>query len=239
MKVVVLGGSGATGKEVVRELMSREVALRIVVRESAQLPEDIVNSTKVEVIRGSISTYTCTQMQQLIDNCDAVVSCLGHNISCKGMFGKPRTLVHDTIQTVCNAVKQSATEKIKLILMSTSGYTNVINGEKRTLGENIVNSLLYTLLPPHKDNVLAGNFLTKSISSTNATVEWVAVRPDSLINSDAVSPYHIEASPVRSPIFNAGTTSRINVAHFMAELLTDEKLWQQWKYQTPVIYNEA
>lgn len=36
----------------------------------------------------------------------------------------------------------------------------------------------------------------------------------------------------------AGETSRINVAHFMADLITDDGLWSRWKGQMPVIYNQ-
>ncbi len=32
-------------------------------------------------------------------------------------------------------------------------------------------------------------------------------------------------------------TSRINVGHFMADLITDEEIWNRWKGQMPVIYN--
>jgi len=41
----------------------------------------------------------------------------------------------------------------------------------------------------------------------------------------------------RSALFASGVTSRINVAHFMANLITDDHLWQQWKGRMPVIYN--
>lgn len=70
-------------------------------------------------------------------------------------------------------------------------------------------------------------------------MEWAAVRPDGLINEDRVTEYELYPSPVRSAIFDAGKTSRINVAHFMANLITDESAWQEWKGQMPVIYNNA
>jgi hypothetical protein len=69
-------------------------------------------------------------------------------------------------------------------------------------------------------------------------MEWVAVRPDSLTDEDQVTPYELHASPTRSALFNPGKTSRINVGHFMAQLLADQDLWTQWKGQMPVIYNK-
>ena len=69
-------------------------------------------------------------------------------------------------------------------------------------------------------------------------IEWVAVRPDGLIDEPEVSAYTIHASPTRSAIFDAGKTSRINVADCMSRLIEDATLWKRWKGQMPVIYNE-
>lgn len=63
------------------------------------------------------------------------------------------------------------------------------------------------------------------------------MRPDSLFDEAAGSEYRLEERKIRSPLFDPGRTSRINVARFMADLLTDPALWEKWKYKTPVIYN--
>ena len=73
----------------------------------------------------------------------------------------------------------------------------------------------------------------------NVPIEWVAVRPDGLINENDVTEYEVYPSPIRSAIFNAGKVSRINVAHFMSALLNDENLWNKWKGQMPVIYSKT
>jgi hypothetical protein len=65
----------------------------------------------------------------------------------------------------------------------------------------------------------------------------VAVRPDTLIDEAEVTEFSVHPSPIRSAIFDAGMTSRINVACFMANLVGDEELWNQWKGKMPVIYN--
>ncbi len=65
------------------------------------------------------------------------------------------------------------------------------------------------------------------------------MRPDGLTNEDRVTKFTVHPSPTRSPLFDAGKTSRINVAHFMAELIFDDALWAAWRGKMPVIYNEA
>jgi hypothetical protein len=92
-------------------------------------------------------------------------------------------------------------------------------------------------LPPHVDNEQAAEYLRTKIGQDNRLIEWVAVRPDGLVNGEEVTAYEIHPSPIRSAIFDAGKVSRINVAHFMAELATEEALWSTWKGQMPVIYS--
>ena len=238
MKVLILGASGATGKQVVMQMIKRGISTRIVVRESAHLPQEIIDASNVEIIKGNITEFESQKLKELVKDCAAVVSCLGHNITFKGMFGKPRLLVYSAVKRICEAIEESGSRKVKLVLMSTTAFTNRYIGEKNTIGERIVFSLLKVLLPPHLDNMKSADYLITKIGKDNAKIEWTAVRPDGLINEDAVSGYSISEFILRSPISNPGQTSRINVGHFMAELLTDNKLWDKWKYKTPVIYNE-
>ncbi|MBK7867555.1 MAG: NAD(P)H-binding protein [Ignavibacteriales bacterium] len=129
------------------------------------------------------------------------------------------------------------TDKTKLILMSTTAYRNTGIQEKYGLGDRMVLSTLYYLLPPHRDNVEAGLYLSNTIVMDNEKIEWVMVRPDTLIDAEHESKYEIHQSPKQSPVFESGKTSRINVSAFMIKLLLDEKLWKEWRYKMPVLYN--
>ncbi len=233
----MLGASGATGKLVVKQLSKRQINTRIIVRKSAILPQGIKDDPLVEVIIGNINELNDSELNQLISGCNVIISCLGHNITFKGLFGKPRYLVFDAIRRVCETAKNTDT-RIKLILMSTVAYTNVSIGEERSPGEKIMLALVNLFLPPHRDNVRAANYLVNTIGSMDEMVEWVAVRPDFLVNDDEESSYETYDSPVTSIIKNTGKTSRINTAHFMAELVNDIKLWDDWKFKAPVLYNQ-
>jgi len=237
MKVLVLGASGATGKLVVKQLIKRQINTRIIVRKSAILPQSIIENPLVEVIIGNINELNVSDLNQIIRGCNVIISCLGHNITFKGLFGKPRYLVFDAVRRVCETAKNTD-NRINLILMSTVAYTNTSIGEEKSPGEKIMLALVNLFLPPHCDNVRAANYLVNKIGNMDKMVEWVAVRPDSLVNDDEESSYEIFDSPVRSIIKNAGKTSRINTAHFMAELVLDEVLWRKWSFKTPVVYNK-
>ena len=108
--------------------------------------------------------------------------------------------------------------------MNTTGNRNRDLNERISFAQKFVIGLLRLLLPPHVDNEKAADYLRTQIGQNNKVIEWVTVRPDGLINEDQVSDYEIYPSPTRSAIFNAGKVSRINVAHFMADLINNHSL---------------
>jgi nucleoside-diphosphate-sugar epimerase len=239
MKVFVAGSTGATGKKLTAQLLERGHQVVTVVRSPSSLPEEIRNHSNISITQTSLLDLNDIELQKLVDGCDAVASCLGHNLSFKGMYGHPRKLVADATQRLCEAAKANRPQTpVKFVLMNTTGNRNRDLDEKQSFGEKIVASLLRVLLPPQADNEAAANYLRTQIGQNDTAIEWVAVRPDGLIDEEAVTEYTLHPSPTRSPIFDAGQTSRINVGHFMTELITDDATWQQWKGQMPVIYNK-
>lgn len=238
MTTLVLGASGATGRQIVEELLKRGQRVKVIVRTPDKLPESWKNNNFISIIEAAVLDITEEEMSEHLKDCQAVASCLGHNLTWKGIYGKPRKLVRDAVRLLCDAVKKnSPTEPVKFVLMNTTGNRNRDLGEPISAGERLATGLLRLLLPPHPDNEKAADYLRVHIGQEDTLIEWVAVRPDSLIDEDKVSEYKVYASPTRSAIFNAGKSSRINVGHFMAALITDTDLWKKWKGQMPVIYN--
>jgi nucleoside-diphosphate-sugar epimerase len=124
MKVLVLGASGATGKLVVTQLLRRNIDTRIVIRKNALLPEEILNSKSVEIVGGNVSKFDFIENANLIERCDAVVCCLGHNITFKGIFGKPHLLVYESLKNICDAIIKNSSKNVKLILMNATAHIN-------------------------------------------------------------------------------------------------------------------
>jgi len=167
MKALVLGASGATGKLVVQQLVKKNIQVRLVARESAIIPSQILDDKSIEIIKGNINDFEIAKIKDLVKDCDSVICCLGHNISLKGIFGSPRKLVSNTVAKIIEALHSLNLNK-KFILMSTTAYTNKKISEKNTLGEKIIFSLLKVLLPPHKDNMLAADHLVYNCLTINA-----------------------------------------------------------------------
>jgi len=237
MTTLVVGASGATGRQLLEQLLNRGQQVRAIVRSPENLPEVLKNQENLSLIEASVLDLSDAEMVQYVKGCDAVASCLGHNLNFKGIFGHPRHLVTDATRRLCNAVKANKpTDPVRFVLMNTTGNRNRDLEEAISFGEKCVIGLIRLLVPPHRDNESAADYLRIQIGQQDRAIEWAAVRPDTLINEDEVTEYEVHPSPTRSAIFDAGKTSRINVGHFMAELITDDELWNRWKGQMPVIY---
>jgi len=239
MKVLVLGGNGATGIHVVEQLLENKVYVKTIVRNSAKLTS-LKHKENLEIITASILDMDNAALSEALEDVDAIVSCLGHNITLKGIWGKPRRLVTDAIRKVHASIRIKDSGKVpKLVLMNTTACLDVDAQEKFTNAEGIIIAIMRFLLPPQRDNEQAVNFLKHAIGKYDRNIEWIAVRPDTLIDETEVTRYTVHNSPVRSPVFNSGETSRKNVGSFIMSLLCNNEQWEKWKYQMPVIYNET
>jgi len=239
MTILVVGASGATGRLLVEQLLNRGHNLRVIVRSPERLPDYLKNRELLSVIRASVLELSDIEMAQHVRGCDAVASCLGHNLNLKGIYGYPRRLVTEATQRLCHAIKANEPDKpIKYVLMNTSGNRNRDLQEPVSIGHKCVVGLIRFLVPPQVDNEKAADYIRIHVGQNDKEIEWVAVRPDGLVDEDKVTKYEVHPSPIRDPIFNPGQTSRINVAHFMADLITDDNIWCKWKGKMPVIYNK-
>jgi len=239
MTTLVLGASGATGKRLVEQLLNMGQKVKIIIRPTAKVTDKWKNNEKISIIKANISEVSADEMMSYIVDCQSVVSCLGHNITLRGIFGKPRKLVTNSVKLLCTAIQKNSSEKpIRFVLMNTTANRNWDLNEPISAWEKLVMGLIRLLLPPQSDNEKAADFLREDIGQNHKLIQWVAVRPDTLIDEDFLSEYEIYASPVRSALFNPGKTSRINVGNFMARLILENDLWKEWKGKMPVIYNK-
>ena len=112
--------------------------------------------------------------------------------------------------------------------MNAAGNSNRDLNEQISFAHNGVIGLLRLLLPPHVDNEKAADYLRTQIGQNDEVIEWAVVRPDNLIDEPETTEFAVHPSPIRSAIFAAGVTSRINVGCFMADLISDDATWMEW-----------
>jgi nucleoside-diphosphate-sugar epimerase len=237
--VLLLGGTGRTGRRVLAQLVSRGVGVRAIVRSSRGIPADVAGRTGVEVVEANLPALSDDELRRHLRGCSAVVSCLGHVLSLKGVLGPPRDLVTRVTARLCQAIEAARpASPVKLVLMSSVSVLQPGTLDaRRGAFQRAFLWLLRGLLPPARDNQLAADFLREAMGTGHPFVQWVVVRPDTLLEGET-SGYALHEGLVNR-LFAPGRTTMANVAHFMCELLTDPGAWEEWKGRMPVIVDAS
>jgi len=237
--VLLVGGTGRTGRRVLEQLVSRGVGVRAIVRSTQGLTPAIAGNPGVALVEGSLLSLSDLDLQGHLRGCNAVISCLGHTLSLRGVLGPPRDLVTRATTRLCRALEALRPARpAKLILMSSvSVHRPGGLDTRRRAFERALVWMLRGVLPPAKDNQQAADFLQERIGPDNPFVQWAVVRPDTLLEGD-VSEYALHQGLVSS-LFAPSQTNMANVAHFMCELVTSPETWAAWQGKAPVVVNAA
>jgi len=257
--VLVVGASGATGRHVVRQLLEQGREVRAIVRSKERmlsyLREDagddggVPNGDRLVMTEASLLDLSDADLEGQVRGTGAVVSCLGHTLDFRGIFGQPRRLVTDATRRLTAAMNEVAqkggddgvptTKKKKFVLMGSEGVVDPAGTDDvRPFTERAILFLLRYLVQPHADNEEAAAYVHSQLGRESG-VEWVVVRPTDLIDGDAVPEYTLYSKPTGSLFGSGPGVSRRNVARTMVDLLTDDKMWDQYKFTMPVVHDAS
>ncbi|MBL8968542.1 MAG: NAD(P)H-binding protein [Spirochaetaceae bacterium] len=235
MTVLVLGATGRTGRLLLRRLLEEGAEVRAPVRSASRLPRDLVGHPRLAVIEVDLTSLPDEALRDLARGCGAVVSCLGHTISLRGVFGPPRNLVTRTVARLCDAIKAlGPAQPVRFALMS-SVSVNAPGGvdARRGAFEKARLWVIRALVPPAADNQRAADFLRTRIAADDPGLQWVVVRPDTLVEG-AGGDYALHEGIVSS-LAKPDRTAMANVASFLARLALEPRSWEEWKGRMPVI----
>lgn len=224
MTTFVVGGTGKTGIHLVKYLVDNGEKVKVVVRPSTSVPRIWMDNDQIKVLKMELSEIDASQFAEHIADCEAIASCLGH----RTIYGRPRHLVSDAVRKLCASIQiNNPHNQVKFVLMNTAGYHHPETDPPLTFFQKVIIRLLRVLLPPHPDNEQAADYLRNQIGNVHNLVEWVVVRPDNLTREEETTPYALQPAPTQDPILSPGKSSRANVGHFMASLITDTRLWNK------------
>jgi putative NADH-flavin reductase len=236
-KILVVGATGATGTHVVQMLLGKGQTVHVIARSKDKMLS-LLNAQdygdRLTVTEASLLDLSSEELAEHTKDCQAVVSCLGHNMSFAGLWGHPRRLVTEAVRRLTTAMP----DHCKFILMGSDGVSHPdgTTDKPRALMERTVILLLRYLIPPHADNEQAAAYLHENRS--NGVDNWSVVRPTDLIDAPQVSEYKVSEEQEGTLFGGNLAVSRINVAHFMVELILNEEKWKQYKHKMPVLYQQ-
>jgi nucleoside-diphosphate-sugar epimerase len=254
--ILVVGATGATGRHVVQQLLDQGRQVKAIVRSKermlslVKLPETAPildaggssSNSLLSLTEASLLDLSDDELYEHVKDAEAVVACLGHNLSFEGVFGHPRRLVRDSVtrlsKAMIRAAKDSGKEqssKPKLIVMGTVGVPNPdgTDDPRRFFDRMLLKIFLYAL-PPHIDNEETAQYVHSL--GKDSGIEWAVVRPTDLIDGE-VSPFNLYDKP-QGNLFGDGLTTRANVAKAMVDLIVDKQLWERYKFNMPTVYNK-
>ena len=158
MTTLVAGATGATGRLLVAQLLDRGHQVKVIVRSPDKLPDSVRTHDRLCVIRGNILDLNDAELARHVNGCVAVASCLGHNLSLKGIYGRPRMLVSDSVRRLHAAILVNPPGKpARFVLMNTAGNSNRDLLEPISFAQKVAMMLIRSLVPPHLDNEKASD----------------------------------------------------------------------------------
>jgi NAD(P)H-binding len=237
--VLLLGGTGRTGLQVLDQLLARGIPVRAIVRSPGKLPRALAENPGLTVVTADLLSLGDDELRTHVLGRTAVISCLGHVLDLRGVLGPPWDLVTRATRRCCAAIAAHEPDTpVRFILMSSVSVNDPrVPDTRRGVAQRAALVAVRALVPPARDNQRAADFLRVQVGATDPFVEWVVARPDSLLPGE-VGEYALHAGIVDS-LFAPGHTTMANIADFMCELATAAGTWQDWRGRMPVITDVA
>ena len=204
MKLLIIGATGGTGRELVKQALELGHKITLLVRNSDKV---LTVHPSLQVINGNV--LNIKEVEQAVSGQDAVISSLGH----KRFFIKTNILSEGTKNIIASMEKQNVK---RFICITTLG----INDSRFRLG------LYYTLFTI--PIILFFYFRDKSKQEKlimNSKLDWTIVRPGQLTNSKLTGEYQVGNNV--GNYFITKTISRANVAHFILSQLCDKTFFHK------------
>ncbi|RWX02297.1 NAD(P)-dependent oxidoreductase [Flavobacterium cerinum] len=166
IKIAVIGGTGKSGKYLIKQLISQGFQLKALVRN----PENFtIDNPLVEIVQGNAADYTT--ILDLIEGCDALISTLGLGIpaSEKNIFSTATT-------NILRAMEQRNIKRY-IVITGLNVDTPFDNKSPKT---KFATDWMYTNYPlTTQDKQLEYSILTKS------TIDWTLIRLPMIEQTDA------------------------------------------------------
>ena len=158
----------------------------------------------LEVVHASLLDLSSEELAALVAGADAVVQCLGHNLTFRGLWLPPYLLVKTACERLTAAVAESGKPRAKFVLMGSDGAAHPGEDDPRSLGERALLAVMRALLPPVRDNEAGAAYMHGL--GMKSGLEWTVLRPTDMKNGEAqpYTLYVVTPSPSQPPTLTHG-----------------------------------
>jgi putative NADH-flavin reductase len=191
LKLLILGATGGTGQQLVRQALDAGHRVTAFVRTASKLP---IQHPHLTVVEGDV-TESGAGMSRAMQGQDAVISALG-----RGQLLKSEGLIRRSIPLILSAMKECGVRRF--VLTSAIGVGDAIH-DAPLFSRMFARVLLKEI---YADKVIGEELVRQS------SVEWIIVQPAQLTNGPLTGMYKAGES-LRSR--GMPKVSRADVAHFI------------------------
>jgi putative NADH-flavin reductase len=217
MKVVIFGASGRTGQELVQQALLKNYQVTAVVRNATKLAH-FKHLENLAVTEADI--FDATAIAAILAGKDSVLCALGGPEAFSRKVRTTPNLLFDSAKIIVSVMQQHGLHRI--VCLSSFGVGDSLR-QKNFLGY----LYRYIFVPLALRAEFADKERQETVLKTSSNLEWVLVRPTSLMSRPAKGLIKVDPKNPRA------TITRADVATFMLQcLVTDAYL-----YQTPTLSN--
>jgi putative NADH-flavin reductase len=193
MKIALLGGSGKTGQEFLKQALDKGHTIKALARTPSKIPQD---SDNLSIIQGNV--LNPEDVKKLVEGTDMVVSLFGH------VKGSPKWLQTEGTKNIVLAMKLHGVNRI----ISLSGGGLRYEKDQPKFIDRVIKFAL---------KIFSGHILEDAIEHAkvlrDSDFDWTIVRGPILTEDEKTEDYRIGWVGV-----NAGTKiSRADLAHFIIQ----------------------
>jgi len=209
MQVLILGGTGGTGRELIEQALGHGHDVRVMARNPDRVKKV---HPRLEVVKGDIADTTA--LTAAVKGQDAVLSALGVNDR------KPNTILSEGVRNLVTAMKRQKVRR--LIFVSSLG----VGDSKGRLGP----MYNWVLLPALLKNIFADKERAEEVIR-EADLRWTIVRPGAL-NSKRLTATYLAGPAAAAKKRLLPRIARADVADFMLDALEHDRFIRE----APAIY---
>jgi len=213
MKVVIFGATGFSGKAILKETLSKQHEVTVLVRNKSAVS---IQDKNLTIVEGNVLDRQAVAV--VLKNCDAVIQCLG--VGGKGN-AKPTTFISDATKIIVEEMEEQDIKR--LIVMSNVGAGNSVSFQPWIFTKIILPYFMKWL------KVLIDDKNRMEPIIMNSQLDWTIVRCPKILDKTANGTYNPTLDGKRLKL----SITLGDIAIFIVQLLTDAS----YSKQAPSISN--
>lgn len=199
MKVFLLGATGGTGKQILKQLIEAGHDVKALVRNPSKLKEEFPLPIEdgLEIIQGEL--YETDKLAHELEGCEVVISALG--------TGKDNSYTEVYSQGGRNILKAMRASDAKKLITITSGLIDMSD-------PSTDNFFMNRIIRPNFNKVYYDQTRWETILDETHDIDWVCVRPTNLTNKPFTGEYRVNLNLCPK---KGWKISRADLAHFIVK----------------------